>query len=56
MFYTESITIKAESVSVWSKILNYFEKIGTARARRELERLGYTQEYLESLQSKNLVD
>ena len=56
MFYTESITIKTGSVSIWSKILNYFEKIGTARAQRELERLGYSQKYLESLGRKNLID
>ena len=56
MFYTESITIKTESVSLWSRIVRYFEKIGTARAQRELQRLGYTKEYLESLGRKNLIN
>lgn len=56
MFYTESITVKTESVSIWSRIVKYFEKIGTARAQRELQRLGYTKEYLESLERKNPID
>jgi hypothetical protein len=52
MFYTESITIKSQKNSIWSRIVRYFEKIGTARAQRELQRLGYTQKYLESLEQK----
>jgi hypothetical protein len=56
MFYTESIMIKTESISIWSRIVKYFEKIGTARAQREMDRLGYTKEYLESLGRKNLID
>lgn len=56
MFYTESVTIKTESVSIWSRIARYFEKIGTARAQRELQRLGYTKEYLETHKRENTID
>jgi hypothetical protein len=52
MFYTESITIKSKADSIWSKIVRYFEKVGIARAQGELQRLGYTQKYLESLERK----
>jgi hypothetical protein len=52
MFYTESVSNKLTANSIWSKIVNYFERVGTARAQRELQRLGYTQKYLESLKRK----
>lgn len=55
MFYTESITIKSRP-TIWSKIVRYFERVGAARAKRELQRLGYTEKYLDSLSSKNLTD
>jgi hypothetical protein len=39
-----------------SKIISIFEKIGTSRAERELQRMGYTKEYLEKLTNQNLKD
>lgn len=55
MFYTESTAIKSKADSMWSRIVRYFEKVGTARTQRELQRLGYTQKYLESLGRKNTI-
>lgn len=39
-----------------NKLIKYFEKIGVERAERQLQRMGYTKEYLESITNKNLKD
>lgn len=47
MFYTESVTIKAKIGflrSIWNKIMNTFELIGSSRAAAELARLGRHEE------------
>lgn len=35
-----------------NRIIKWFEKVGTIRAKNELRRLGYTEKYLESLYRK----
>lgn len=39
-----------------SKWFAWFEKLGIERAERQLQRMGYTKEYLESLTNENLKD
>jgi hypothetical protein len=39
-----------------SKIVSLFEKIGTIKSEKELERMGYTKEYLKKLANENLKD
>lgn len=56
MFYTESITIGKKKISFWDRVIKTFEKIGVARANRELQRLGYTKEYLDAIYGKNSID
>lgn len=50
MFYTESITIPAKKISLFSRIYRAFEIAGMARAARELQRLGYNKEYKRALE------
>lgn len=56
MFYTESIAIKSKADSIWSRIVRYFEKIGTARAKRELQKMGYSEGVFQATVNENLKD
>jgi hypothetical protein len=38
------------------KIINLFEKIGTARAQKELQRMGYSENTLNAMVNENLKD
>jgi len=39
-----------------SKIIEIFEKIGTQRAKRELQRMGYSEKRLQAIVNENLKD